>query len=277
MAAVANALLRDDADLLRQRRAAHRARLHDGRGRRRWPAGGACGATTSSSSPAPTSTASRSSGRRRSGGSPPRSGPTARASGSARPGRCSTSPTPTSSAPPSPATTRRSPQFLQRVYDNGYIELDTYEGLYCVHCEAYYAEDELIDGGSCPIHDKPVDHVTEENYFFRLSRFTDRAARALRRAPRGGAAREQAQRGARLHQAGPARLLDEPHVDLLGHPAARGIPSTSPTCGSTRCSTTAPRSATATTARASTATGRSTTTSSARTSSGSTRCSGPRC
>ena len=64
-------------------------------------------------------------------------------------------------------------QFLQRVYDNGYIELDTYEGLYCVHCEAYYAEDELINGGNCPIHDKPVDHVTEENYFFRLSRFTD--------------------------------------------------------------------------------------------------------
>ncbi|MFM8303534.1 MAG: methionine--tRNA ligase [Actinomycetota bacterium] len=65
-------------------------------------------------------------------------------------------------------------QFLQRVYDNGYIELDTYEGLYCVHCEAYYAEDELIDGGKCPIHDRPVDHVTEENYFFRLSQFTDR-------------------------------------------------------------------------------------------------------
>ncbi|GMU77763.1 MAG: methionine--tRNA ligase [Acidimicrobiia bacterium] len=63
-------------------------------------------------------------------------------------------------------------QFLQRVYDSGHIELDTYEGLYCVHCEAYYAEDELV-GGNCPIHDRPVDHVTEENYFFRLSRFTD--------------------------------------------------------------------------------------------------------
>jgi len=63
-------------------------------------------------------------------------------------------------------------QFLQRVYDNGYIELDTYEGLYCVHCEAYYTAEELVDG-KCPIHDRPVDHVTEENYFFRLSRFTD--------------------------------------------------------------------------------------------------------
>jgi methionyl-tRNA synthetase len=60
--------------------------------------------------------------------------------------------------------------FLQAVYDNGYISLDTYEGLYCVSCEAYYTEDELIDG-LCPIHRRPVELVTEENYFFQLSRF----------------------------------------------------------------------------------------------------------
>ena len=63
-------------------------------------------------------------------------------------------------------------EFLQRVYDNGYIVLDTYEGLYCVHCEAYYTEDELVNG-NCPIHDRPVERVTEENYFFQLSRFQD--------------------------------------------------------------------------------------------------------
>ena len=64
-------------------------------------------------------------------------------------------------------------QFLQAVYDNGYIELGTYEGLYCVACEAYYTEDELVDG-HCPIHERPVERVTEENYFFQLSRFEDR-------------------------------------------------------------------------------------------------------
>ncbi len=64
-------------------------------------------------------------------------------------------------------------QFLQVVYDNGYIELGTYEGLYCVACEAYYGEDELVDG-KCPIHKNPVEQVTEENYFFQLSRFEDR-------------------------------------------------------------------------------------------------------
>ncbi|HEX5097816.1 MAG TPA: class I tRNA ligase family protein, partial [Acidimicrobiia bacterium] len=64
-------------------------------------------------------------------------------------------------------------QFLQVLYDNGAIELGTYEGLYCVSCEAYYTEDELIDG-NCPIHGRPVEHVTEENYFFRLSRYEQR-------------------------------------------------------------------------------------------------------
>jgi methionyl-tRNA synthetase len=64
-------------------------------------------------------------------------------------------------------------QFLQRVYDNGDIELDTYEGLYCVACELYYTEADLVDG-NCPIHGTPVDRVTEENYFFRLSRYQDR-------------------------------------------------------------------------------------------------------
>ncbi len=64
-------------------------------------------------------------------------------------------------------------QFLQRVYDNGDIELDTYEGLYCVACELYYTEADLVDG-NCPIHGIPVDRVSEENYFFRLSRYQDR-------------------------------------------------------------------------------------------------------
>ncbi len=64
-------------------------------------------------------------------------------------------------------------KFLQRVYDNGDIELDTYEGLYCVSCELYYTEADLVDG-NCPIHGIPVDRVVEENYFFRLSRYEDR-------------------------------------------------------------------------------------------------------
>lgn len=64
-------------------------------------------------------------------------------------------------------------EFLQRAYDNGFIELDSYEGLYCVPCEAYYVEDDL-NNGNCPDHGIPVERVKEENYFFRLSRFEQR-------------------------------------------------------------------------------------------------------
>jgi methionyl-tRNA synthetase len=69
-------------------------------------------------------------------------------------------------------------ELLQRCYDAGDIELGTYSGKYCVSCEEYYTDDELIevDGtpDCCPIHRRPVDEYTEENYFFRLSRFQDR-------------------------------------------------------------------------------------------------------
>ncbi|MBV8979849.1 MAG: class I tRNA ligase family protein, partial [Acidimicrobiia bacterium] len=64
--------------------------------------------------------------------------------------------------------------FMQKIYDNGDIEKGTYEGLYCVACEAYYTEDELVDG-CCPIHTgRPVELMREENYFFKLSRYEDR-------------------------------------------------------------------------------------------------------
>ena len=63
--------------------------------------------------------------------------------------------------------------FLQRIRDNGFIELGTYRGLYCVGCEDYKKEAELIDG-NCPIHLRPVEVLEEENYFFRLSAFQDR-------------------------------------------------------------------------------------------------------
>ena len=64
-------------------------------------------------------------------------------------------------------------KLLQACFDAGDIELDTYKGLYCVACEAYFTDDDL-DNGNCPIHKRPVEHVEEENYFFRLSRFEQR-------------------------------------------------------------------------------------------------------
>lgn len=48
----------------------------------------------------------------------------------------------------------------------------TYEGLYCVECEQYYTEAELVDG-TCPIHGIELSQMKEENYFFKLSGFRD--------------------------------------------------------------------------------------------------------
>ncbi|HEX6844765.1 MAG TPA: methionine--tRNA ligase [Actinomycetota bacterium] len=65
---------------------------------------------------------------------------------------------------------------LQAVYDNGRddIYLGHYEGLYCVACEAYYDEADLLDGNRCPVHERPVEFFREDNYFFRLSAYAER-------------------------------------------------------------------------------------------------------
>jgi len=50
------------------------------------------------------------------------------------------------------------------------IYKSTYSGLYCVGCETFLKEKDLV-GGVCPLHNEPPQNVTEENYFFRLSRY----------------------------------------------------------------------------------------------------------
>ena len=66
-------------------------------------------------------------------------------------------------------------KLLEAVRGNGRddIYLDSYEGLYCVPCEAYYNAEDLAEGELCPIHERPVEHLREENYFFRLSAYAD--------------------------------------------------------------------------------------------------------
>ncbi|GAC1371790.1 MAG: methionine--tRNA ligase [Candidatus Saccharimonadales bacterium] len=58
------------------------------------------------------------------------------------------------------------------------IYKDTYEGWYCVGCELFYTEQELPDK-ICPIHKIPLELVKEENYFFKLSAYTDRVKEAI--------------------------------------------------------------------------------------------------
>jgi methionyl-tRNA synthetase len=63
--------------------------------------------------------------------------------------------------------------FLQRIYDNGDVYQDVYAGPYCVGCEAFKTEAELVDG-KCPEHDREPEWIEEKNYFFRLSAYQER-------------------------------------------------------------------------------------------------------
>ncbi len=77
---------------------------------------------------------------------------------------------------------KRSVQELwRRAQANGWIYKGKYEGWYCANCNEFYLESEAktITEGSeevliCPTHDRPLDKVAEESYFFRLSAFQDR-------------------------------------------------------------------------------------------------------
>ncbi len=68
---------------------------------------------------------------------------------------------------------------LERIHARGHIYKGTYSGLYCVACEAYYSSADLLEGERCPIHERPVEHLEEENWFFRLSAFAEPLERWL--------------------------------------------------------------------------------------------------
>jgi methionyl-tRNA synthetase len=63
---------------------------------------------------------------------------------------------------------------LQKSFDNGDIYEWVYNGLYCVGCEGFKKESDLVNG-RCPDHpNKEIQHLSEKNYFFRLSKYQDR-------------------------------------------------------------------------------------------------------
>jgi methionyl-tRNA synthetase len=68
---------------------------------------------------------------------------------------------------------------FQRIHDNGYIYEGEYEGLYCEGCEEFKVEKDLEDG-KCPRHHVEPKHIKETNYFFALSKFSDRLEQAIR-------------------------------------------------------------------------------------------------
>ncbi len=72
-------------------------------------------------------------------------------------------------------------KFLQNLYDKGFIYQGSFKGNYCVGCEEYKNDSDLVQGTGdfsnqmvCAIHSKPVEQLNETNYFFKLSEFQER-------------------------------------------------------------------------------------------------------
>ena len=61
-------------------------------------------------------------------------------------------------------------EFIKKLYDNGDIYEGEYPGLYCVGCENFVLERNLVDG-LCPDHLVPPQKIKEKNYFFRLKKY----------------------------------------------------------------------------------------------------------
>ncbi|NDB17887.1 MAG: methionine--tRNA ligase [Actinobacteria bacterium] len=80
-----------------------------------------------------------------------------------------------------PRHTDRVQRFMERMHEQGWFYLGSYEGPYCVGCEEFKLPDDLVDGEGenagkkcCAIHSRPVQTLDESNWFFKLSEFRDR-------------------------------------------------------------------------------------------------------
>ena len=63
---------------------------------------------------------------------------------------------------------------FEKMYEKGDIYKDFYEGHYCVSCETFFPETQLVDGEFCPDCGRTTNIVKEESYFFRLSNYEDK-------------------------------------------------------------------------------------------------------
>ena len=72
--------------------------------------------------------------------------------------------------------------FLQLLKDKGYIYLDKYEGPYCIGCEEFKLPGDLEDN-KCKIHGRPVEMLSEENWFFKLSEFAPKLIEHYKKNP----------------------------------------------------------------------------------------------
>ena len=64
-------------------------------------------------------------------------------------------------------------KILKKVYENGDIYKGEYSGKYCVSCETFVPENQIVNGNHCPDCGKELRVVKEESYFFKMSKYQD--------------------------------------------------------------------------------------------------------
>ena len=105
-------------------------------------------------------------------------------------------------------------EMLTRTYQRGDIYFRDYEGLYCVDCERFYTDKELLPGNLCPAHNKPVELISEGNYFLRIEKYREQVLAHLKANP--DFIRPERYRNEALN------MLAEPLADLcISRPKAR--------------------------------------------------------
>ena len=73
-------------------------------------------------------------------------------------------------------------EMFKKLYDQGDIYKDSYEGLYCTPCESFWTETQLVNG-NCPDCGRPVEKAKEEAYFFKMSKYADRLIQYIEEHP----------------------------------------------------------------------------------------------
>ena len=73
-------------------------------------------------------------------------------------------------------------KIFKKLYDQGDIYLDSYEGWYCTPCESFWTDTQLVDG-KCPDCGREVHKQNEEAYFFKMSKYADRLMQHIEENP----------------------------------------------------------------------------------------------
>ena len=84
-------------------------------------------------------------------------------------------------------TNKNHKEIVQKIFDKllkkGDIYKHSYKGLYCQGCEAFLSEKDLTEDGLCPDHLKKPEVVSEENYFFKLTKYKDAIIKHIKTNP----------------------------------------------------------------------------------------------